>query len=97
MKKSDEENNSLRELISREFPDLSEIEKSKEYEGLTRRELEILFLLAHCYSMGEIAQHYGITTNEVRSVQTTAAEKLHLKSRGDIIRFAASRGWLPPD
>jgi DNA-binding NarL/FixJ family response regulator len=54
---------------------------TSEMEKLTKRELEILTLLAKGYLYKEIGDHLGITLSTVRAHLHTIYEKLHVQSR----------------
>lgn len=54
---------------------------ASEMEKLTKRELEILTLLAKGYLYKEIGDHLGITLSTVRAHLHTIYEKLHVQSR----------------
>src|SRR4030095_9914536 len=54
---------------------------SSEVEKLTRREQEILGLLAKGYLYKEIGDHLGITLSTVRAHLHAVYEKLHVQSR----------------
>ena len=62
--------------------------QSSEMDNLTRREQEILALLAKGYLYKEIADHLGITLSTVRAHLHTVYEKLHVQSRTEaVVRF----------
>ena len=54
---------------------------TSEMEKLTKRELEILTLLAKGYLYKEIGDQLGITLSTVRAHLHTIYEKLHVQSR----------------
>ena len=57
-------------------------------EKLTKREQEILALLAKGYLYKEIADHLGITLSTVRAHLHTVYEKLHVQSRTEaVVKF----------
>lgn len=59
-----------------------------ELETLTKRELEILTLLAKGYLYKEIADHLAITLSTVRAHLHTVYEKLHVQSRTEaVVKF----------
>ncbi|MDE3068486.1 MAG: response regulator transcription factor [Verrucomicrobiota bacterium] len=59
-----------------------------EVEQLTKREQEILALLAKGYFYKEIADHLGITLSTVRAHLHTVYEKLHVQSRTEaVVKF----------
>jgi DNA-binding NarL/FixJ family response regulator len=63
-------------------------------ELLSGRETEVLRLIADGYSNKEIAAKLVISVKTVESYKARVMEKLNLKSRHDVVRFAAARGWL---
>jgi DNA-binding NarL/FixJ family response regulator len=68
---------------------------SQPLEGLTKREQEILQLLAKGYLYKEIASHLGISSNTVRVHLHTIYEKLHVQSRTEaVVKFMG--GSVPP-
>ncbi|NTU78393.1 MAG: response regulator transcription factor, partial [Chloroflexales bacterium] len=69
-------------------PDLPEL--------LTRRELEILALLAERWSDKEIAERLVIAPNTVRKHTSTIYDKLGVSSRRDAVDAARTLGLLPP-
>lgn len=63
-----------------------------ELEGLTKREQEILALLAKGYLYKEIADKLGITLSTVRAHLHTVYEKLHVQSRTEaVVKFLGRR------
>jgi len=61
---------------------------------LTEREEEVLRLIAWGLSNKEIAAKLNISVKTVEYHKARSAEKLHLHSRTDILRYALSQGWL---
>jgi two-component system response regulator NreC len=61
---------------------------------LSEREAEVVRLIAHGYSNKEIAAKLGLSVKTVETYKTRSLEKLGLRSRVDIVRYAAGRGWL---
>lgn len=64
--------------------------------GLSERETEVVRMIAHGYSNKEIAAKLGLSVKTVETYKTRSLEKLGLRSRVDIVRYAAARGWLTP-
>lgn len=64
---------------------------------LTGRERDVLRLIAWGRSNKEIAAQFGISVKTVEYYKAQATEKLQLRSRTDIVRFALAQGWLRPD
>lgn len=63
-----------------------------ELEGLTKREQEILALLAKGYLYKEIADQLGITLSTVRAHLHAVYEKLHVQSRTEaVVKFLGRR------
>ena len=61
---------------------------------LSTREAEVLMLVALGHSNKEIASELDISTKSVETYKARGTEKLGLKTRADIVRYAAGRGWL---
>jgi len=63
-------------------------EPTSEVDKLTKREQEILALLAKGYLYKEIADNLGITLSTVRAHLHTVYEKLHVQSRTQaVVKF----------
>lgn len=67
---------------------------SDETTGLTEREAEVLRHVALGSSMKEIANLLRISTKTVDTYKTRANQKLNLRSRSDIVRYAIRSGWM---
>jgi DNA-binding NarL/FixJ family response regulator len=61
---------------------------------LSERETNVLRLLAQGFTTKEIAERLAISIKTVETYKVRAAEKLNLKTRVQIIRFAAAQGWF---
>lgn len=61
---------------------------------LTDREASVLKFLARGLTIKEIAGRLDLSAKTVDTYKARASEKLKLKSRADIIRFASAQGWL---
>ena len=64
---------------------------------LSAREEEVLRAVAWGLSNKEIAAEIGISVKTVESYKSTALEKLDLRNRAEIVRYALGRGWLTED
>jgi DNA-binding NarL/FixJ family response regulator len=62
--------------------------------SLSEREAEVLRLIAWGYSNKEIAAQLGLSVKTVETYKTRLMEKLHLRSRVDLVRYAVRQGWL---
>ena len=54
----------------------------------------MLRLIARGYSNKEIAARLDLSVKTVETYKARSAEKLGLRSRVDIVRYATQRGWL---
>jgi two-component system response regulator NreC len=63
-------------------------------DGLSERERDVLVRIAQGFSNKEIAAALGLSVKTVESYKSRVAEKLDLRTRVDIVRYAAARGWL---
>jgi len=66
-------------------------------EVLSERELQVLKLVAEGYSSREISEQIFVGTKTVETYRGRFAEKLGLKSRADIVRYALEIGLLAPE
>ncbi|GBF75216.1 DNA-binding response regulator [Paenibacillus sp. 598K] len=67
------------------------------YDKLSEREKEILAWTARGYANKEIAEHLIISVKTVEAHKSNLMEKLGLKSRPELIKFAMKRGLLDYD
>jgi two-component system, NarL family, response regulator NreC len=61
---------------------------------LSERECEVVRLIALGYSNKEIAARMRVSVKTVETYKSRAMEKLHIRSRVDLVRYAVRRGWL---
>lgn len=61
---------------------------------LSEREIDVLRLLAQGFTSKEIADRLSIGMKTVDTYKSRAVEKLNLRSRAQIVRFAVAQGWL---
>jgi DNA-binding NarL/FixJ family response regulator len=64
---------------------------------LSERESEVLRGIAEGHAMKEIASTLGISPRTLETYRTRGMEKLGLKSRAELVRYALQRGWLTND
>lgn len=64
------------------------------HHTLSDREREVLLRIAKGFSNKEIAAQLGLSVKTVETYKARMAEKLSLRSRVDIVRYAAGQGWL---
>ena len=68
-------------------------QRSDEAE-LSPREREVLRLTGQGFSNKEIAGFINVSIKSVETYKARAAEKLGLRTRSEIVRYAVSHGWL---
>ncbi|MBV9868951.1 MAG: response regulator transcription factor [Abitibacteriaceae bacterium] len=68
--------------------------RTKGEASLTAREQEVLLDVARGYSNKEIAERLHLSVKTVEGHKARILEKLNLKSRADIVRYALRQGWL---
>lgn len=61
---------------------------------LTGREAEVLKLTALGKTNKEIARQLDVSVKTIETFKARGVRKLGLKSRADIVRYAATQGWL---
>lgn len=78
---------------------VSELQPAKNHQGskqkeLSRREKEVLYLLAMGYSNQQIAQRLFLSTKTVDTYKLRIKEKLGIQGRSELVRFALNKGLL---
>ena len=63
-------------------------------DALSDRERQMLIGIARGFSNKELAASHGLSVKTVETYKARVAEKLGLRSRADIVRYAARQGWL---
>jgi DNA-binding NarL/FixJ family response regulator len=61
---------------------------------LTDREESVLKLVALGYTNKEVAARLGVGIKSVETYKSRGVEKLGLKTRAELVRYAAVQGWL---
>ena len=64
---------------------------------LSRREYAVLRGIARGLALKEIASSLDVSVRSVETYRERAMEKMNLKTRADVIKYAATRGWLLDD
>jgi two-component system response regulator NreC len=64
---------------------------------LSHRELQALTLVAQGYTSAEIARRIFVGVKTIETYRSRLAEKLGLRTRSDVIRFAVQMGLLTPE
>jgi DNA-binding NarL/FixJ family response regulator len=61
---------------------------------LTERETGVAKLVARGYTNKEISTQLGVSVKTVETHKAHCMEKLRLRSRAELVRYACDRGWL---
>ncbi len=64
---------------------------------LSRRELQVLGLVARGYTSAQIARQIFVGVKTIETYRSRFSEKLGLRNRSDVIRFAVQMGLLTPE
>ncbi len=64
---------------------------------LSGRELQVLGLVARGYTSAQIAKQISVGVKTVETYRSRFTEKLGLRTRSDVIRFAVQMGLLTPE
>jgi two-component system response regulator NreC len=64
---------------------------------LSDRELQVLTLVARGYTRAQIARQITVSVKTVETYRSRLTEKLGLRTRSDVIRFAMQMGLLTPE
>lgn len=83
----------LDELVSG-MADFSSSGTAKAEDVLSDREHEVLKLIAQGHTNKEIAARLDLSVKTVETYKSRSMQKLRLRGRADIVRFAVDRGWL---
>lgn len=81
-------------LINDYMERLDDGEASASYGQLSEREKEVLEWIAKGYSNKEIASHLVISVKTVESHKSNLMEKLGLKTRPELVKYALKKGLL---
>jgi two-component system response regulator NreC len=69
----------------------------EEADALSEREREVLKLIARGFTHQQAAEQLFLSVKTVETYKARLMDKLGLRGRADIVRYALSRGWLDPD
>lgn len=84
-------------LLLEEYMKKSELSDEDKDQKLTGREQEVLSHLAKGYTNREIAEQLFLSIKTIESYRAKIMEKLNLKTRPDLIKFALKNGYLDFD
>jgi two-component system response regulator NreC len=77
--------------------DADERSEQNDYESLSDREKEVLRLVALGDTNREIAERLFLSVRTVETYRARIMEKLNLKSRGELVRYALRKGLRPDE
>jgi two-component system response regulator NreC len=86
-----------RVLIDRYLQQQPPVKVKESVEELTPRETEVLRLVAQGYTSQQVAEQLSISVNTVETHRAHIMEKLGLRGRAQLVRYAIARGLLRPD
>ena len=72
----------------------SQLSSQPTSEALSEREREVLIHIAKGFSNREIAAELALSVKTVETYKARMSEKLGLRTRVEIVKFAARQGWL---
>jgi DNA-binding NarL/FixJ family response regulator len=61
---------------------------------LSDREQQVLILVAQGYSSQQIAKRILVSVKTVETYRARIADKLELRTRSEVVRYAIRMGWL---
>ena len=89
---------SLSRVLLGDLMQSDEVEKEPmkvdSYERLSRREREVLRLVALGHTNQQIAEQLYLSVKTVETYRSRVMDKLNLKSRAALVRYALQRGLL---
>ena len=85
----------VREVLVQSAQPFIPDETKRERLGITRRELEILELIAHGMSNREIAEKLYVSENTVKTHSSRVLDKLGAKRRTQAVQFGKELGLIP--
>jgi DNA-binding NarL/FixJ family response regulator len=62
--------------------------------ALTEREAEVLKFVALGFTNKEIARRLDVGVKSIETYRARGSEKLDIKTRAELVRYAAAQGWL---
>ena len=84
-------------VVQKMMAQVSSATQAKAIENLTKREMEVLTLVAQGYTNKAIGLQLGISDRTVQGHLAHIFAKLQAGSRTEAVMRAVSLGWLPPD
>ena len=85
---------SLTDEIRQGIAKKAEATEQGDARELTEREASVLKYSARGLTIKEIAGRLDLSAKTVETYKSRASEKLNLRTRAEIVRFASAQGWL---
>jgi two-component system response regulator NreC len=85
---------STKRLMAQYVESVKRKDAADSYETLSEREKEIVSLIAKGYSNKEVAEQLVISVKTVETHKSNIMEKLGLKTRPDLVKYALKKGLL---
>ena len=82
--------------IASSFVSLADTRKALTGTELSDREEEVVRLISEGFSNKQIAARLGLSVKTVETYKARSLEKLALRDRIDLVRYARQQGWLTP-
>jgi len=76
------------------FPDINQHPIENNWADLSQREQQVLRLVALGHTGAEIAEELGLSPKTIDTYRSRGMEKLGLKTRAALVRFALEQGLL---
>ncbi len=86
-----------RVLLEDMLPESQSTNKEYEWESLSEREQEVLKMVALGHTSAEIASQLNLSAKTVETYRTRGMEKLGLRTRAALVRFALQNGLIKGD
>lgn len=87
-------NSAILDLKKSNLVESSQSYEQHETERITRREKEVLILVAHGQTSKGAAAHLGISHRTVDSHRANLMDKLDLENVQDIVKYAIQKGFI---
>jgi len=86
-----------RVLLEDMLPEAQSTDKENSWESLSEREQEVLKMVALGHTSAEIAEQLNLSAKTVETYRARGMEKLGLRTRAALVRFALQKGLLKRD
>lgn len=89
--------NAAKSLIQEFLHNVEQEGKNETYQELTRREQEVISLVAKGHSNKQIAEILHLSIKTIESHRSHIVEKLQLRTRSELVEYAIKKGLLEVD